>query len=194
MGTWKMTRVIGIIAEDDSDVEVIAEFLSKYMQRNNFSLKKFTGNGCGKLRNKCDSWASSLFKSGCDHVIVFHDLDRNDENRLRKLLMKKVCPVKYPNSLIVIPIEEMEAWLLSDVDAIQKVFSLPKTPSKIHDCENVPSPKEHLEGMVWKIGKKRYVNTIHNKKISQLTSLDNLLRCKSFATFDKYVRENICAT
>ncbi|NOU41732.1 MAG: DUF4276 family protein [Methylotenera sp.] len=187
-----MTKTIGIIAEDVSDVEIITEFLCKYMQKNKFSIKKFTGNGCGKLRNKCDSWASSLFKSGCDHVIVFHDLDRNDEKKLRKLLMEKVSTEKYPNSLIVIPIEEMEAWLLTDVEAIKQVFSLSKAPSEMHDCESVSSPKEHLEAMVWKISKKRYVNTIHNKKIAQLTSLDNLLKCQSFSTFDKYVRERIC--
>lgn len=192
MGIWKMTKQIGIVAEDNSDVEVISEILSKYMQRNNFCVKKFIGGGCGKLRNKCDSWVSSLFKSGCDHVFVFHDLDRNNEKSLRTLLKKKISPDKYPNSLIVIPIEELEAWLLSDVDAIQKVFSLPKTPSKIHECENVPSPKEHLEDIVWKIGKKRYVNTIHNKKISQHTSLENLRRCESFVNFDIYVSENIC--
>lgn len=187
-----MTKKIGIIAEDDSDVEVIAEILSKYMQKNHFCLKKFTGNGCGKLRNKCDSWATSLFKSGCDHVFVFHDLDRNNENKLRTLLEKKISPDKYPNSLIVIPIEELEAWLLSDVDAIKKVFSLPKAPSTIHECENVPSPKEHLEDIVWRIGKKRYVNTIHNKKISQHMSLDNLRRCGSFTNFDDYVTKKIC--
>lgn len=184
-----MINNIGIIAEDDSDVDVIVEILSKYIARNKFGVKKFTGIGCGKLRNKCDSWAASLFKSGCNHVFIFHDLDRNNEKTLRKLLERKVPPGDYPNSLIVIPVEELEAWLLSDSDAIQKTFSLSKAPKKIHECENVESPKEHLGEVVWHLGKKRYVNTIHNKKISQFTALAHLRRCPSFELFDKYVSE-----
>ncbi|MEK6789482.1 MAG: DUF4276 family protein [Pseudomonadota bacterium] len=192
MGTSNMTNSIGIIAEDVSDVEVIVEILEKYIARNTFSVKKFTGDGCGKLRSKCETWTSILFKSGCTHVFIFHDLDRNDEISLRKTLEKKVSPTKYPNSLVVIPVEELEAWLLSDAAAIQKTFSLPKVPREIHDCEAVSSPKEHLEEIVWSIGKKRYLNTIHNKKISKIMSLSSLRKCRSFKDFDAYITKNIC--
>jgi hypothetical protein len=125
-------------------------------------------------------------------VFLLHDLDTNDEAKLRKSLEKKLPPKDYPNSFIVIPIEEVEAWLLSDAEAIQKVFDLPKLPKRITNCESVVSPKEHLADVVWTIGRKRYVNTIHNKKISEKISLVNLNRCSSFATFDKYLRENVC--
>lgn len=192
MGTWKMTKKIGVIAEDDSDVEVITEFLAKYMDRNGFSVKKFVGNGCGKVKQKCDSWTQNLFSGGCEHVFLFHDLDRNKENKLRADLKKKVPPEKFPNSLIVIPIEELEGWLLSDANAIKQVFNLQKAPKEIHHCETIKSPKEHLEKLVWQAGKKRYVNTIHNKKLSSHTSLENLRRCESYKIFDSYVVERVC--
>lgn len=82
----KMSKQIGIIAEDVSDVEVVTHILGKYVNRNEFSIRRFVGNGCGKLRNKCDSWAATLFESGCHHVMVFHDLDRHDEASLKALL------------------------------------------------------------------------------------------------------------
>ena len=184
-----MSKKIGVIAEDNSDVEVVIEILAKYLVRNTFSVKKFVGNGCGKLKQKCDSWAHLLFKSGCEHVLLLHDLDRNKEAALRKSLEMKLPPKDYPNTLIVIPIEELEAWLLSDGGAIQKAFSLSKTPKRIDDCESVASPKEYLAKMVWLSDRKRYVNTIHNKKISENTSLENLRRCSSYSGIDNYLTE-----
>jgi Domain of unknown function (DUF4276) len=157
-----MTRKFGIIAEDESDVDVIVEILCKYFPRNAFSVRKFIGRGCGKIKNKCDSWTRSLFESGCDHVFIFHDLDRNVESNLRNLLEKKVSPSAFPRSLVVIPIEELEAWLLSDASAIKKALSLQKTPKKISNCELINSPKEFLGDLIWKIERKRYINTIHN--------------------------------
>ena len=114
MVTSRMSKIIGIIAEDLSDVDVITNLLGKYVERNKFAVKKFVGNGCGKLRNKCGIWATTLFEAGCHHVLIFHDLDRNDEASLRKLLLGKVPKEHSPDSLVVIPTEELEAWLLAD--------------------------------------------------------------------------------
>lgn len=186
-----MPKTIGIIAEDLSDVDVITSLLEKYVQRNEFSIKKFVGNGCGKLRNKCGSWAASLFEAGCHHVLVFHDLDRNDEAGLKKLLLKKLPKAQFPNSHIVIPVEELEAWLLCDSKAIRDVFRLDKTPPQITDCESVQSPKEHIGRLVWSMGKKRYLNTTHNKRLAERVTLMNLLRCTSYSTFDEYVKSDI---
>ncbi len=61
-----MSKKIGVIAEDNSDIEVIEEILKKHLNSNGFKVKKFVGNGCGKLRNKCDSWTKILIDSGCD--------------------------------------------------------------------------------------------------------------------------------
>lgn len=186
-----MPKHIGIIAEDQSDVDVITHFLEKYVARNTFSIRKFVGNGCGKLRSKCGSWAATLFESGCHHVLLFHDLDRNNEASLRKLLLKKVPKAQFPNALIIIPIEELEAWLLSDESAVRDVFSLSKSPPRIKDCEAIRSPKEHLSKLVWSLGRKRYLNTRHNGRLSAKVTLDSLRRCPSYIPFDNYVRSSI---
>ena len=187
-----MPKKIGLIAEDDSDIEVIIEILKKYLLNNDFSTRKFVGNGCGKLRTKCGSWAENLFKSGCDYVFIFHDLDRNHEKELRGKIEAKVCPIKNPNSLVVIPKEELEAWLLSDSTALKNAFKLDKEPKPIANCENIQSPKEHLRDLIYKLNKKRYLNTVHNKKIASEISLDNLRRCRSYASFDSFLIQRVC--
>jgi len=191
MAISKMTKIIGIIAEDQSDVDVITLLLAKYIEKNQFSVKKFIGNGCGKLRSKCGSWTKNLIESGCHHVILFHDLDRYDEKILRATLEAKVPSKDFPTSFIVIPTEELEAWLLTDEGAIQKAFSLSKTPKRIEDCERVASPKEKIGQIVWQIDKKRYLNTVHNKKIAEHIKLDQIRRCKSFATLDSHILSKI---
>jgi hypothetical protein len=188
-----MSKKIGVIAEDNSDIEVIDEILNKYLTSNEYKIKKFVGNGCGKLRNKCSSWTKTLFSSGCDYVFIFHDLDRYNEKELRKTLEIKVCPKEYVNSLIVIPREELEAWLLSDAKALKTVFDLPKEPNKIGNCELIESPKEHIRDLVYKIGKKRYLNTVHNKKIAKEICLENLKKCKSFEPFGTFISLRLCA-
>lgn len=188
-----MSKKIGVLAEDASDVSVISEILEKYLTKSSFAVRKFVGNGCGKLRNKCGVWARQLTAAGCDHIIVVHDLDRNNEAELRAAIEVNVCKVVYPNSTIVIPIEELEAWLLADVDAIKEVFSLTKPLKPISNCEAISSPKEHLRDLVWRQGRKRYLNTTHNQKIAKKTTVASLQRCPSYLPLDAYIRNQICA-
>lgn len=188
MGIWKLSKKIGVIAEDNSDIEVVSEILAKYINVNDFTVKKFIGHGCGKLRNKCASWAKLLTKQGCSHILLFHDLDRHCETVLRKDLEDKIRLQGICDSIVVIPIEEMEAWLLSDPEAIKSAFSLKSKPKNISDCEAISSPKEYLRNLVWSLGRKKYLNTVHNKKIANLTSLNNLKRCRSFKVLDEYLQ------
>jgi hypothetical protein len=188
-----MSRIIGIIAEDVSDIEVVTTLISKYVARNSFSVKKFVGNGCGKIKQKCDSWTDNLIRSGCQHVLIFHDLDRNDEKKLLAQLRKKVPAEKYSCTAIIIPIEELEAWLLSDKEAIAKAFQLNNAPNEIHNVEAIPSPKEYLARLIWDLAKKRYLNTVHNRKISDHLLLKNLRKCSSYKNFDDYMMNSVCS-
>ena len=190
-GTLRVSKTIGVLAEDASDVDVIKAVLEKYAPKNKFSVRKFVGNGCGKLRSKCQAWAENLVTAGCEHIFLFHDLDRNIEPELRKSLESKLSKSKFSNSLVVIPIEEMEAWLLSDENAIKTVFSLKTVPKRYKNCEEVKSPKEEIERVVWSLGRKRYLNTAHNERLAAATSLDNLKRCASFVPLDAYIRKFI---
>ncbi len=191
MATLKAPKGIGILAEDLSDVEVVEAILTKYSERNKFFIKKFVGNGCGKLKNKCSKWGQILLARGCQHVVLLHDLDRENKGKLRAVLEHRLSPVVLPCSVIVIPVEELEAWLLSDEDAIKAAFSLKSTPKRYQNTEQVKSPKEELSRLVWSLGGKRYFNTVHNRRIAERVSLDNLRRCPSFRILDEYIQRNV---
>lgn len=187
-----MAKKIGVIAEDLSDIGVVSEILKKYMKESDFAIKKFVGNGCGKIRNKCASWADMLTKMGCEHILLFHDLDRRNEADLRRELSDKIAASRAISSIVVIPIQEMEAWLLSDSNAIQRVFRLDKRPDPVAECELIESPKEFIEKTVWKLGRKRYLNTTHNQKIAHEATVNQLKRCPSYLPLDLYIREKVC--
>ena len=186
-----MSIKIGIIAEDLSDIQVISELISKYVEKKEFSIKHFVGKGCGKLRVKCSAWVDNLSIQGCKHVIIFHDLDKNKEHELRKEIETKLTKCKFRETLIVIPTEELEAWLLSDAEAIKSTFSITENIRIANDVESIKSPKEHLQKLVKRLSSKNYVNTIHNKKIAEKIETSKLSNCQSYKVFEDYITQQI---
>ncbi len=80
---------VGIIAEDDSDADVVREMMLSLLRPHRIGFKRFVGNGCGKLRRKCGAWAAILVRQGCPWIMVVHDLDVYDERRLRALRQRR---------------------------------------------------------------------------------------------------------
>lgn len=186
-GSSKVLK-IGVIAEEDNDVDVLYEFTSKLIAKKSFSFKQFVGHGCGKLRRKCGVWANNLHQRGCSHLVILHDLDVWKENELRAILDKSITGVAFRLSVVLIPIQELEAWLLSDAQALRKVFGMrqdPKTPAR---PERIASPKEYLGRLIWKSTKARYLNTIHNKKIAAETRIPSLAKCPSFSRYPIFLK------
>ncbi len=182
---------IGIIAEDSSDVDVFKKIIVKYIPENSFSTQKFVGSGCGKIKSKCGVWTKSLIKSGCDYVVIVHDLDRNTEASLRKLLVGMIDTAYKDVAIVVIPTEELEAWLLSDIDAIRKVFSIKKAIKQPRGCESIRSPKEYLRDLIRANEKKVYVNALHNVRIAEHMCVSKLKGCASFKELDIFFREKL---
>ena len=182
---------IGVIAEATSDVEILYQLTCKLIDENTFSFKKFVGRGCGKLRTKCTAWATNLITKGCSYLVVIHDLDDNDESDLRRELTGAVAGIPYKAHLILIPVREIEAWLLTDANALQKVFGFAKSPKLPGQPENIPDPKAKLAEVVWKSGRKHYVNTIHNKKIASAMSISKAKTCASFRPYPVFVSKHL---
>ena len=188
-----MSNSIGVIAEDNSDVDVVDELIKKIVPRNTYSIKRFVGHGCGKIQGKCFQWARNLKTRGCSTLIVVHDLDDKIlaelQTQLRQAL--NICPI--PKHIIVIPIREIEAWLLSDNLAIQRAMNLRNKVPRIADPSSVVDPKSKLEEIVHlRSGKtKRYLNSVHNQKIAAELDLANVRRCTSFLPLENFVLQNI---
>lgn len=181
--------LIGIIAEEQNDIDVLNKITAKLIQKQQFAFKYFIGHGCGRVRRKCSAWATNLLKRGCNHIVIIHDLDENDEKQLRDEIDSLIRSVALKAYLILIPVKEIEAWLLADSEAIRKAFSMDKTPKVPKAPEKVLRPKENLRDIVWKYSKKRYVNTIHNVKIAEYALIKKLNICESFTPYPIFINK-----
>jgi Domain of unknown function (DUF4276) len=187
------TPSIGIIAEDESDYYSIRILIHRISGNKHISMKKFVGKGCGKIKRKCNAWANQFKQKGCSILIIVHDLDNNDIVSLRDKIIQALAPNPIDKHLICIPIQEFEAWLLSDPDAIKKGMKLNKKPNIKGLPENIQSPKEFLARVIDTAskGEKIYNNTKHNEKIAIELSLEKAKKCTSFIPFWNFVRTHI---
>jgi hypothetical protein len=179
---------IGIIAEDASDVKVIVELVRKICPKN-YGVSQFVGEGCGRIVGKCRTWSEQLKERGCKYLLIIHDSDRRDVKCLEKMLADGLNASPIDNYAIVIPVREIEAWLLSDENAITTAMHLRKKLGKVVSPEKVLDPKKKLGEIIYVYSEKKiiYVNTIHNQRIANACSIETLRRCESFDAFYKFV-------
>lgn len=184
---------VGIIAEDDSDVEAARIMMRRIAKSDRIGVKRFVGKGCGRLRRKCGVWAANLRDRGCGLLIVIHDLDRRGISQVRREIEDALAPCPIDNYLICIPVEEMEAWWLADPLAIRKALGLDRTPQVKGHPEAIPSPKERIGVLVRTCSRKRkiFVNTEHNAAIASELDFDKAKKCKSFVPFFEFVTRHM---
>lgn len=180
-----MIRKIGIIAEDISDVEVL-KILGRKISGKAVNSSHFVGKGCGPLKRKTPGWCQSLSTKGCDFILLVHDRDRNNAGTLRSQLESILKNAPQSEKIVVIPEEELEAWLLSDSNAINLALKLDGKFKQVNHPETINSPKEFIRDHVYKVSNKgkNYVNSVHNKIIAEFIDT-NLIsqRCPSFQKF-----------
>lgn len=184
-----MTISIGIIAEDESDIDVIDVLIQKIAGHRRYGIKQFLGRGSGRIKSKCFAWASHLKLLRCSVLIVVVDSDSNNPALLRQLLLDAigVCPIQ--RHTIVIPVREIEAWLLADHNAIQRALGIKQPIKLVANPEVIFKPKEYLAHLIAAKSRREkiYINTIHNKKIAKQASIKQLRRCASFYPFERFV-------
>ncbi len=188
-----MKKIIGIIAEAQSDFEPLVEII-KNVTQSNYTYKKRLGNGCGKIINKCAAWTYSLEMEGCNIIIILHDADFNSPKIIEEKLKKQLSKFNLNNKLICIPVQEIESWFLSDPDNLKVTFKLKKPPKIKSKPELINSPKEYLEEIIYFHSEKRryYNNVKDNKILSQRIDIDKIRRlCPSFAVLHDFILSNL---
>ncbi len=183
---------VGLIAEADSDVSTIRIFIHRISKDKKIGTEKFTGDGCGKITKKCNSWAKVLKDKGCSLLLIIHDLDKKNLKKLKYEIEAALCPCAISSYIIVIPIQELEAWLLSDPENLKKSMSLKRIPKISTNTESIDSPKEHLGKIIFQSSdrEKDYMNTKHNVKIAQTISIDIIKdKCPSFIPFYDFIKK-----
>jgi hypothetical protein len=189
-----MSAIIGVIAEDDSDVEIVDELIKKILPQKRYSIKSFVGHGCGKVRGKCFQWANVLKTKGCSKLILLHDLDEHNFTSLNNQLCTALKNCSIPKHIVIIPIKEVEAWLLCDNQAIKRAMKLRENVPPVANPQAILDPKKKLGEIIYlRSGKtKRYLNSAHNRKIAAELNLASVRKCcTSYLPLERFVLENI---
>ena len=182
-------KSIGLIVEDNSDFKCLTTLISRTTGRDNISFKKVIGNGCGKIKKKALAWSENLSLRGCNVLILVQDLDRNKLKTLKNDLDTILKDSPISQKLVCIPVEELEAWLLSDKQALKKTFSLKRLPKVSGKPETIVSPKEKLRDQLYSCSDKNvFYITKHNEKIAENISIKLMeQKCPSFKKLSNFI-------
>lgn len=151
-------------------------------------------DGCGELLRKGARDLDEFLNQGYDRFVVAYDADWSEPAaRLAEAQSRVVdrSRVAAGACCVVVPVEEMEAWLLADVGAVSK--KLPGwRPEPIASPERVRDPKEHLEKLSRDSQRRpRYSHAVDNPVLAGLVDLEMVERkCPSFVVLADFVRAN----
>jgi Domain of unknown function (DUF4276) len=186
-----MSVRLGMIVEASSDKAVIIHLLQKLTTKR-FSTLAWESHGCGKLMAKCEAWARDLRNRGCHVLIVVQDRDAHSEPELRTILEARTNAAGFKKRVAVIPVREIEAWLIADPMAIAASFELKKAVADTPQPETHPDPKQRLYEVIRTASERRvkYVASIHNARIAKRLSIETVrANCPSFARLEDFANQ-----
>lgn len=148
------------------------------------------------IENCADAAIGLLEFDGCDRVVIIWDLypawrkrgERPCRKQDRDQVLEKLdnAGVSNPNVFLVCIEEELEAWLLSEHQAISAVLSRPTREVRIRrerHPERVRNPKVRIRKYFDENGK-IYDELVHAKQIAQnIANTNRLRRCRTFVRF-----------
>lgn len=187
------SRLIALIAEDDTDCEAVRKIVHRVLGTN-ARTKRWASKGCSTLKRKLPAKLKAMANEGCNAFIIVHDLDRNPQNntlnnevKLREALETVSSEFEDINKHICIPIEELEAWFWSDPDVI-KYIGRGKGEAK-KNPHLITKPKEELIKLSIGENRKPRYSTDMNAELAEMLNL-NLCsaRCPSFKDLLRFLQ------
>ena len=186
---------VGLIFESGphgADKQVCEYLLNQIAPENTYL--SVTLDNKRKLVIECGRSAANLIVDGCEHVVIVWDLHPpwretkpcRKEDREDIMRSLKAADVDTGKVFLVCVEEELEAWLIADNRAIEKVLSRPTHPVRINDerrPERVNNPKKRLSQIYQQNGR-RYNDLIDAIKIARaMPDLNKIKRCDTFVRF-----------
>jgi hypothetical protein len=185
-------NVLGVIAEDHSDVDVV-EVLTRKITPAPLTVRRAIARGSGRLQKKALEWARVLHGRGCTHLMLVRDSDHHSVADLTARLTQALEGSPIARRVVVIPVRTIEAWLLADHAAVNTALKLRPPLSKQANPQSLPRPKEHLGALIEQRTALHihYTHTIHNVRIARHADVAQLRRCESFHGFEAFVRAEL---
>lgn len=186
--------MIALFTEDQSDHDMIAIIIRRIAKQNKIPIKgKGFRGGSNLIKDGAKSAKAFSGIKQLRKIIICHDSDKKSVKEMESLISRKIINESGLSSdcfLTIIPMEEIEAWILADINACQFVFKGMKRQKEIMNPENASDPKEYLEKACRENATPKYSNATHNKFIAEHLNLDVVYRkCPSFRPLFDEVRK-----
>jgi hypothetical protein len=185
--------MFAILAEDDSDAEALSHIVKRHFSNDRLSVKKKGYDGCGGLCAKGARDIKAWSMQGITRFVVCHDADSNPPSEIREKVLKAIVRPSGAEQqcCITVPVQEIEAWLIADEQAITAV--IPSFRFKGHNQpETISSPKEWLiKRSEAENGKPLYSPKTFNAAVARRLRFDVVKgKCPSFRAFVECLNHN----
>jgi hypothetical protein len=184
--------MFAVLGEDDSDANSLVVLVRRISGLPNQTILKKGFRGCGHLRQNACRVIREFHLRGATRFIICHDADNENPEHLKKsvrsTLLKSGCREFVCE--IVVPVQELEAWIIADNTAIKKLLNSLSIPN-VTSPEHINDPKGWLRrrSRISSKANYTYVPTIHNERIALHIDLDTLERkCPSFRPLKDFVQ------
>lgn len=184
--------MFAVLAEDRSDAEALVVLVKRIIGKENTKVYSKGFSCCGELCRKAGSYLVNFADQGATRFIICHDSDGEDPAAIRQKVRESI-PVRLNlgafDHRIIVPVQELEAWIIADEDAISAVIpSLKIKPQRWP--ETITDPKEWLvrESRTGQ-SKPLYASTAWNARVAFHLNIDKVRKkCKSFEELVGFVR------
>lgn len=189
-----------VLGEYRSDTDIIKVIIRKLLRRimtdeqaDSVPIKTQPYSGAGGLFANGARDLSTLAELDWNRFVVCHDADTDkSEAREKKVLDEIVRPSGITQEYcIVIPVQEIEAWIIADLNAVATHFTSWPLCKPFSCPEKITRPKEKLESLVKRPGKNKkslYDHVNDNKIVAQHLCLDTVAgKCPSIRCLWKFV-------
>jgi hypothetical protein len=182
--------VYAILGEDISDANTLKVLVRKLAGNESLKVTPKGFGGSSKMLRKGARELRNLRRLKHTRFIICHDADGPDPRPKGRLVREQIVK---PSGVteqycIVIPVQELEAWILADIESATRVFRS-WVPKPIDNPEGIPKPKEHLERLSkGSKGRPLYSHATHNEQMAKYLDLDVVKgKCPSFRTLADFV-------
>ena len=181
-----------ILGEDKSDAGTLKVLVRKLAGDDRLPVRAKGYGGSGELLNKGAKDLGTFKRLGVTRFIVCHDADGPDPVSKRSLVIQRIVR---PSGLgeeccIVIPVQELEAWILADIECASKIITS-WHPEPIESPESIANPKERLENLSRDSKRKqRYFHRTDNERIAAYLDLKKVAtKCPAFQVLLAFVKK-----
>lgn len=181
-----------VLAEDRSDVDTLKAIIARLHPKAKSPTILGKGyDGCNEMFRKGALDLRNFARRACNRFVVCYDSDQDDPaKRHRRVIDEIVKPSGIRDPIcVLVPVQEIEAWILADLDSVQAVIKGWRAKKAIPNPENIKDPKEYLVRLSKENGRPLYSYATHNPVVAKSLNLEIVHgKCPSFRPLAALVR------